>query len=169
MQAGFSRRAVLAIGLIVTVAITAACGGTKNDVPDAVKLAGTAIPTVTAEPTQAPVCEPTTPVTIPANFPPEITLPQVFVPWSVETTPHLRVIGRVQDPAGGNSADVQAVIEPQIVAALRTKFEIASTPGPNGGYVISLPDGSKGEFLATPVEECPGQVELFYDIYWVTG
>ena len=73
------------------------------------------------------------------------------------------------DEASKPSVEVQLLVETALVAQLKLQFKVGTEPGPNGGYVITAPDGRQGEFLAQPIEECQGQVELFYDLYWVTG
>ena len=163
-----TRAGILSVAMVGALFLASACGGGGDDVPGTVKLAGTPIPTATVAPTPVPVCDPQSQLAVPASFPPEITLPTTFVAWSVETTPHLRVIGRVRDPSKP-SVEVQLLVEVALVAQLKLQFKVGTEPGPNGGYVITAPDGRQGEFLAQPIEECQGQVELFYDLYWVTG
>lgn len=151
------------------VLFAAACGGGGDDVPDTVRLAGTPIPTASAEPTPAPVCDPPVALPVPANFPPEVRLPTSMVVWRVITTPHLRLEGRVVDPTL-DSASAQRNVDQGITAALRFEgFTISDKPGPLGGYLFSAPDGRMGEYLGIPIDECPGQVELIYELYWVTG
>ncbi len=153
---------------VAMLALAAACGE-GDDVPDTVKLAGTVIPTATPEPTPIPVCDPPVALPVPANFPPEVRLPLTIVVWKVITSPHLRLEGRVRDPNVDSSAAQQAV-DIGIVAALRFEgFEIGDEPGPNGGYVFHKDNGGRtGEYLGVPIPECPGQVEMIYEIYWIT-
>ena len=163
----WSRIEALSLALGATLVLGAACGA-GNDVPDTVKLAGTVIPTATVAPTPAPICDPPSPVTVPANFPSEIPLSEQFVPWSVQTTPHLKVVGRIED-LSRDSLTLQSVLEPTLLAQLKLQFEVSTEPGPNGGYILTAPDGRTGEFVTYQIAECQGQVELFYDLYWVTG
>lgn len=166
---GARRRAGAGVAWLVIIAaliLSAGCGG--DDVPGAVKLAGTRIPPATVPPTPTPICDPPTVVTVPTSFPPEISLPRFFVPWIVETTPHLRVLGRLED-ARRDSLAFHLLLEPALVDQLRLQFQIGEEVGPNGGFVLTAPGGRTGEFVMYPIAECPGQVELLYDIYWITN
>jgi hypothetical protein len=168
MRAGARAWPVLLLVTLGVAALAAACAG-GDDVPARVRLAGTPIPTATPQPTPAPVCEPPVALPVPANFPAEVRLPTTIVVWSVETTPYLRLVGRVSDPTIDSYAAQQAV-DTGIIQALQFEgFEIGADPGPNGGYVFTAPDGRRGEYLGVPIVECPGQVELLYELYWVTG
>ena len=161
-----TRTGILSVAFAGTL-VAAACGA-GDDVPNTVKLAGTPIPTATVAPTPIPICNPPSPVSVPTNFPPEIPLSELFVPWSVETTPNLRIIGRIED-LSRDSLTLQSLLEPALLGQLKQQFEVSTDPGPNGGYMLTAPDGRTGEFLTYPIAECPGQIELFYDLYWVTG
>ncbi len=162
-------RAWSAFAVVGCALLLAAACGSADDVPDRVKLAGTAIPTITPSPTPVPVCDPPAALPVPANFPVEVRLPTTIVVWSVQTTPHLRLVGRVRDP-NTDSRSAQQAVDTGILLALKFEgFEIGADPGPNGGYVFTAPDGRQGEYMGIPIPECPGQVEMIYELYWITG
>jgi len=170
MSGGSVHRWRLAAPVVAAAALFAACGSGGDDVPDTVRLAGTVIPTATPEPTPIPVCDPPVALPVPANFPVEVRLPETIVVWKVITSPHLRLEGRVRDPSV-DSVTAQQAVDLGITEALKFEgFTISGTPGPNGGYVFSADNGGRmGEYLGIPILECPGQVEMIYEVYWITG
>ena len=167
-----SRRvlAVAALGTVV-LALAACGGGGKSGSNGQPKLVGTEIPTVSPVAATAASCVPPQPLALPANFPTEITLPLDYVVWSIETTPHLRVVGRTTPPASPKNEVPKGVTADAVLReaaagswklTLHDKLEALD-------YDFTLPDGRQGNFTSATAAGCPGQVILTFDAHWVTG
>jgi hypothetical protein len=146
------------------------CGGAKDDVPSEVRLAGTPFPTVTPEPTIAPVCSPPVELAMPPDFPADVTIPDPgkFKVWEVSTDPHLRVVLRAERP-GVPSVDLYRDAERGLLDRMLPNFTLRHDPNVNGvAYNFTAEDGRAGHVQLLPVAECDGQVLYIYDIYWIT-
>ncbi len=166
-----SRRLLTTVAALL-VMLSAACGGGgKSANNGAPVLAGTEIPTVSPVPATVASCAPPQQLALPANFPREITVPPDYVIWSVETTPHLRVVGRVTPPASPTSEVPKGVVADAILAeATAGGWQLRLHQGPEAlDYDFTLPDGREGNFTSGTAPGCPGQVILTFDANWVTG
>jgi hypothetical protein len=169
------RFGLLSVALGALIVALPACGGggdggggTAGGVP---VLAGSPIPTVALPTPTPPICTPPAQLDVPANFPQEVPLPPDFVTWSVSTTPHLQVVGRVTPP----EVDPRAGIAPQFLtvrAIVDRLKDLGWTRRLNQrvdgeDYDLFAPDG-RSAHLNVVEKECPGQVQITYDFNWIT-
>ena len=173
-----SRRSIgIIITLVLAVFVAAGCGGGGKPAPQdgRIVLAGTEIPTVSPVPPVPPtpvVCSPPASLSMPANFPRDFPVPPDFVVWSITTSPHLHVEGRVSPPRSSNREPLKGIVANSIVtrgAAMGWKFAIRDHID-GQDYTFSTPDGRTGHFNANQAPfGCEGQVVLILDADWVTG
>lgn len=157
---------VLTLGML----FAAGCGKKANNSPVGATLAGTDIPTVSPVPPTAAVCTPPELLTLPANFPSDIPIDPNRVVFSIRTQPYLQVIVRVtppvdpavNEPPHGVAAD--AVLQRLNQAGWKAQLN----PRINGIDVnLTNPDGRVLHFHSIPRPDCPGVVELTYDVQWI--
>jgi hypothetical protein len=160
--------------LAVVLALTglalslAACGGDDDDGRPIVRISNSPIPTVTAAAPTAVICEVAEPQALPANFPADIVpVPPDFVASTVETEPYLRVVGRVTPPPDERPTHI--VVSDALNFILGRTFELQLQPRVEGmDWNFSHSDGRRGHYNARPVTGCFGQVEIVFDLEWVT-
>jgi hypothetical protein len=107
---------------------------------------------------------------LPANFPAEIPVPPNFIVWSMEQSPHLKVVGRVMAPLEPPNPP-HGVVADALVRLLeekgwRTKFN-EHVDGVD--YDMTAPDGRVLHFNTLTKKECANVVELTYDVQWITS
>lgn len=159
-------------GAIITLVIAAACGGGGKTTTGAPRLANSPIPTATPAPPTVTICGPASEQPLPADFPKdEVVVPPDFVVWSVERSPHLRVVGTVLPPEDQNGREAWLVVSDALIARLqKANWKVALNDKIEGrDYDFTAPDGRTGHFLAQPRIGCTGSVNLTYDINWITG
>jgi hypothetical protein len=156
--------------IIAALSLATACGGNGSDtgVP---KLAGTRVPTAVIEPTATPVCQTESPLPTPATFPGDLLLPDDFRISTVETTPHLRIVGTTQPPIDPGSTAGPPAITGSSMARVLSEVGFTSTRNADVDgidYSFSAPDGRSGHFNVMPVAGCAGFVSLAIELFWVT-
>ncbi len=166
-------RAVTMIILACGAITLAACGGgSKKSDPNAglPVLGGTAIPTTSPVPPTEAVCAPAQPIDLPASFPKDVPVPDGYTVFRVTTSPYLHVVGRLT-PTASRSNPPKGIVADAIVRSLVTHNWSTHLNIHEDGqdYDFTNPDGRVGHFLSAPVAGCTGQVELTYDLKWVTG
>jgi hypothetical protein len=162
--------AVTLIVLAFAGAALTACGG--DDETSATTstpvLRSSPIPSV--EPVASPtaVCDPPAQATLPANFPTDVPVPPEYKVDGVETTPHLRVLGRaLPPPAGVAYALVFEELHRRMIA---TGWDTSRASRVDGARIDFNweEDGRAGFFHAIPVEGCVQEVHLIYEFFWIT-
>ncbi|MDP9238471.1 MAG: hypothetical protein M3P30_13940 [Chloroflexota bacterium] len=169
-------RALLCAGLIgLSLLAAIACksdksGGGAGLIPT---LAGTAIPTVSPVPPTAVVCTPPEPLTLPPSFPAElaVVIPPDMTVYSVNTTPHLQVIGRVPPPFDPNRNEppfgIAAFTVVQRMEGIGWAPKI-NQKADGADWTFTAPDGRMLHFNALPKPQCSNVVQLTYDLQWLT-
>jgi hypothetical protein len=162
-------RFALAAVCITALAFSACGGGDETDATAGTPaLRNTPIPTVVVEATATPVCDPPAASSMPANFPADVPVPPGYKVDAVETAPHLKVVGRVIPPESRTAAYgtvFQAILDNMISQGWSAQRESGGD-----GARISFQDnqGRTGRYSALPVLGCTREVELTYELDWIT-
>lgn len=159
-----------ALVLLAGAAAFASCGGNGDDDFDVVPtLAGTPIPTAAIEPSPTPVCDVAAPLPVPANFPADVRLPPDYKIASIETAPHLKVVGRATPPQP-KKGTVASELAVSMQDALRSRgWALTLNPRTAGqDYTLTAPDGRTGHFNVQIVPGCPAHAELLVELFWIT-
>lgn len=165
------RRLAFAVAGLMACVLVAACSGDGgSSLRGAPTLRSSPLPTVEPPSPTPPICEPGESVAVPENFPSdEVPIPPDFVGWEVTTEPHLRLVGTVSPPEDVSLPPHGVAIRP-IVDLLRGQgWTPMLNPRVSGqDWDLTAPDGRVLHVNASVMPECPGQVRLTYDVYWVT-
>jgi hypothetical protein len=165
-------RLTLAAIAAASAILLGACGGGDATPSTGPRLANSPIPTVTPLEGTPIICGPDTPLALPDDFPTdEVTVPPDFVVWTVERSPHLRVVGTVNPPEDQNGRQPWNVVSDALIGPLQKAGWTISLNDKIEGrdYDFMRADGRTGHFLAQPRNGCTGSVNLTYDINWITG
>lgn len=162
-------RMSLAVISLVVLAL-AACGG--NDDTSATSgtpvLRNSPIPTIVLTPTAAPMCEQPAASSMPATFPADVSVPPGFKVDVVETAPHLKVQGRVVPPGDGRAA-YGTVFDALLDNMSELNWTLARDgEGDGAKATFTAADGRSGTYHALPILGCPQEVQLTYELLWVT-
>ena len=149
----------------------AACGGgsaTKTS-PSGPQLANSPIPTVTPTDATPAWCAPEVALDLPADFPTtDVVVPPDFIVWSVERSPHLRVVGTVfpfEDQQG--RAPFTVVSDALIDRLQQARWAISLNDKIEGrDYDFTRRTAAPAHFLAQPRDGCPARSTCNYDINW---
>lgn len=166
-----ARLAMLAVALGFALLLFAACGTKTKDGPTLPTLAGTAIPTVSPVPPTAAICTPPEILSLPANIPADVTIPPDVVVFSVKTTPFLHLVLRVTPPSNLNINEPRhGVVANAILQRLTTLGWIPALNARVDGldYTFKHTDGRTFHMNAISRKECGDQVQLTYDLPWIT-
>jgi hypothetical protein len=157
------------VAVLVIGALAAGCGDGDGGGGGGVKLAGSPIPTVSPLPPTPTICAPSTALTLPASFPKEIPVPEDYVVWAVETAPSLHVVGRTTPPVGPGDAPHDRVASALGQKMAARGWRVQLNPNVDGlDYDITAPDGRVLHTNALNKPECGIDVQLTYDLRWVT-
>ena len=165
------RLAMLAAALGFSVLLFAGCTTKTKNSPTIPTLSGTEIPTVSPVPATAAICTPPEILSLPANVPADVTVPPDIVVFSVKTTPFLHMVLRVTPPSNLNINEPRhGVVANAILQRLTT---LGWTPQLNPrvdglDYTFKHTDGRAFHLNAIPRKECGDQVQLTYDLPWIT-
>ena len=159
-----------AIVAALAVLVLAACGGEDETaaITGTPVLRSSPIPTAVIEPTPTPVCDPPAQSTLPDNFPQDVSVPPEYKVDAVETTPHLKVVGRASPPSGRVP---YAVVFEELQRRMNEQGWTTSRPSATGdGARINFEsdDGRGGFFHALPDAACTREVNLIYEFFWIT-
>jgi hypothetical protein len=162
-------RLALAAFVALSIALSG-CGG--SDETDATSgtpaLRNTPIPSVAIAPTATPVCDPPAASAMPANFPADVPVPPGYKVDAVETAPHLKVEGRVLPPPAGKIP--YGVVSDALTDNLTSRgWRLERLPQGDGITMqFTGADGRSGTYHVLPVVGCTAEVQLTYELDWIT-
>jgi hypothetical protein len=151
---------------IILGGLVAACGGDDDPRPLLPQLAGT--PLATATPIE---CGVPSPLELPAEFPSDLAAPPNYLVESIQSSPYLRVTGRLKTPPD----EILLRTPMELLEAAIADNSPGWTFGPNQSadaldHTFTHTDGRSGRYTAGPIRGCrPDELELTYEITWVTS
>lgn len=164
-------RTALSICAVAALAIAAACGGGgDDDVSPIPTLAGTAIPSVTVQPTATAVCDAPSAGPLPTSFPADVPVPPDAVPEQIVTDPHLTVVFRVAPPDVDRTKPYAVVGEAMIDQLQARGWRVILNEQADGVDRDFTQDTRRGHFNSIPYIGCDeqGYVRLTMDLFWIT-
>jgi hypothetical protein len=158
--------------------LAAACDGGTDEEPAVAlrpELIGTPLPTATAPPPTPVICDVPEPIPAPPNIDSDVVFPAGFAIESLETTPHLKMLGRasvLSDPALAPeelSIGPTQLFERRVVGKMRDLWRTQLNSGVSGrDYTLSSADGRVLHLNFVDVGACPEHGYVLYEFFWIT-